>query len=45
MNGTDLLADYRGHRSEAAFGELVCRYTNLVYSVAKRRLSNVTLAQ
>ena len=45
MNGTDLLADFRGHRSEAAFGELVRRYTNLVYSVAKRRLSNVSLAQ
>ena len=45
MNGTDLLAEFRKTRSEEAFGELVRRYTNLVYSVAKRRLSNVPLAQ
>src|SRR5260370_14127968 len=45
MNGTDLLADFRANRSEGAFTELVRRYTNLVYSVAKRRLSNVSLAQ
>ena len=45
MNGTDLLADFRASRSDAAFSEVVRRYTNLVYSVAKRRLTNVTLAQ
>src|SRR3954470_8827455 len=45
MNGIDLLAEFRASRSEVAFGELVRRYTNLVYSVAKRRLSNDSLAQ
>src|SRR3989442_1406165 len=45
MNGTDLLAEFRATGSEHAFSELVRRYTNLVYSVAKRRLSNVALAQ
>jgi RNA polymerase sigma factor (sigma-70 family) len=45
MNGTDLLADFREKQSEGAFSELVRRYTNLVYSVAKRRLPNASLAQ
>ncbi|PYI82942.1 MAG: hypothetical protein DME26_16055 [Verrucomicrobia bacterium] len=45
MNGIDLLAEFRKRRSEGAFSELVRRYTNLVYSVAKRRLSNVSLAE
>src|SRR5215831_18139418 len=45
MNGTDLLADFRETRAEAAFSELVRRYTNLVYSVARRRVVNVALAQ
>src|SRR6266852_9193452 len=45
MNGTDLLAEFRATGSEHAFSEVVRRYTNLVYSVAKRRLSNTTLAQ
>src|SRR6266704_1044008 len=45
MNGTDLLAEFRESRSEKAFGELVRLYTNRVCSVAKRRLSNVSLAQ
>src|SRR5436190_15652304 len=45
MNGTELLAEFRERRSEGAFSELVRRYTNLVYSVAKRRLSNVSLAE
>src|SRR5690349_14401749 len=45
MKGTELLAEFRKSRAEAAFGELVRRYTNLVYSIAKRRLSNVSLAQ
>ena len=45
MNGTTLLADFRKSRSESAFGELVRRYTNLVYSVARRRTGNDSLAQ
>jgi RNA polymerase sigma factor (sigma-70 family) len=45
MNGTDLLAEFRKSRAEAAFGELVRRYTNLVFSAAKRRLNNVSLAE
>ncbi|MCL4180780.1 MAG: sigma-70 family RNA polymerase sigma factor, partial [Verrucomicrobia bacterium] len=45
MNGTELLAEFRDNRSETAFGELVRRYTNLVYSVANRRLGNASLAQ
>src|SRR5258708_29615911 len=45
MNGTDLLADFRKTRSEEAFSELVRRYTNLVFSVARRRLSNDSQAQ
>jgi len=45
MNGSDLLADYRNTGSEGAFSELVRRYTNLVYSIAKRRLSNGPLAE
>jgi len=45
MNGTDQLAEFRSTRGEAAFGELVRRYSNLVYSAAKRRVTDVTLAQ
>ena len=45
MNGTDLLAEYRNTGSEGAFSELVRQYTNLVYSIAKRRLSNDPLAE
>jgi len=45
MNGTDLLAEFRATRAEGAFSELVRRYGNLVYSVAKRRVADVTLAQ
>src|SRR5204863_4757812 len=36
---------FRASRAETAFRELVRRYTNLVYSVAKRRLSNDSQAQ
>lgn len=45
MNGTDLLAEFRTRRTEGAFGELVWRYTNLVFSVAKRRLGNASQAE
>src|SRR5882762_9204607 len=45
MNGTDLLVEFRATRAEAAFRELVRRYTNLVYSVAMRRVTDMTLAQ
>ncbi len=45
MNGTELLADFRKTRSEDAFSDLVRRYTNLVYSVARRRLENDSQAQ
>jgi RNA polymerase sigma factor (sigma-70 family) len=45
MNGTDLLAEFRKSRAEAAFSELVSRYTNLVFSAAKRRLNNMSLAE
>jgi RNA polymerase sigma factor (sigma-70 family) len=45
MNGTDLLAEFRATGSEHAFSELVRRYTNLVYSVAKRQLSDTGLAE
>src|SRR6185436_10149357 len=45
MNGNELLAEFRRTRAEGAFSELVRRYTNLVYSVAKRRVTDVTLAQ
>src|SRR2546425_4528097 len=45
MNGSDLLTAYRDTGSESAFSDLVRRYTNLVYSIAKRRLSNGPLAE
>src|SRR5262245_61645757 len=45
MNGTDLLAEFRKNRSDKAFGELVRRYTNLVYSAARRRLANDAAAE
>ncbi len=45
MNGTDLLAQYRETQADGPFGELVRRYTNLVYSVAKRRVWDLALAQ
>jgi len=45
MNGTDLLAEYRNSRSDRAFAGLVERYTNLVYSAARRRLGTDTAAQ
>ena len=45
MNGTDLLHDIRQGRSEGAFGALVRRHTNLVYSIARRRTGEDALAQ
>ena len=40
-----MLQAFRKERSEAAFAELVRRYAGLVYSTAKRRVSNATLAE
>lgn len=45
MNGTELLAVFRNTGSEDAFRELMRLYTNLVYSVAKRRLLSAALAE
>ena len=45
MSEAELLKAFREKGSEEAFGELVRRYAGLVYSVAKRRLANVTLAE
>lgn len=45
MNGIQLLDEFRTQRSEPAFSELVRRYTNLVYSAARRRLGSEALAQ
>jgi RNA polymerase sigma factor (sigma-70 family) len=45
MNGPELLTRYRTTGSDDAFAELVHRYANLVYSVAKRRLSIAGLAE
>jgi RNA polymerase sigma factor (sigma-70 family) len=35
---TELLRDYAGNQSEAAFGEIVRRYADLVYSAALRQV-------
>jgi RNA polymerase sigma factor (sigma-70 family) len=45
MSEYELLQDFNQKRSEEAFAELVRRYAGLVYSVAKRRLANASLAQ
>ncbi len=45
MNDIELLQAFLGNRSEQAFSELVSRYAGLVYSTAKRRLPNLSLAE
>lgn len=45
MNAIELWTGYRDGQSEAAFGELVRRYTPLVFSVARRRLAGTDQAQ
>src|SRR5436190_1001568 len=45
MSSTELLAAFREKGFEDAFTNLLRRYTNLVYSVAKRRLSDQSLAE
>jgi RNA polymerase sigma factor (sigma-70 family) len=45
MTDLDLLHQYASSRSEAAFSELVARYTNLVYSICVRSLSDRHLAE
>jgi RNA polymerase sigma factor (sigma-70 family) len=45
MSDAQLLREYAEHGSEAAFGELVQRHINLVYSAAFRRLRNRQAAE
>jgi RNA polymerase sigma factor (sigma-70 family) len=45
MNGSELLQQYRQHGSENAFSELVRRFGDLVYSVAKRRVQDTAVAE
>jgi RNA polymerase sigma factor (sigma-70 family) len=45
MSETELLQAFTESRSDAAFAQLVRRYAGLVYSVAKRRLANASLAE
>lgn len=45
MTDLDLLHQYANSRSETAFSELVQRYTNLVYSICIRSLSDRHLAE
>ena len=44
-NDTELLRDYAATKSEAAFGEIVRRYADFVYSAALRQTGNVELAR
>src|SRR6185503_9595698 len=41
----ELVRQYASGRSEGAFGTLVSRYTNLVYSAALRQVHNPQLAE
>jgi RNA polymerase sigma factor (sigma-70 family) len=41
----ELVRQYAAHQSESAFAALVSRYTNLVYSVALRRVRDPQLAE
>jgi RNA polymerase sigma factor (sigma-70 family) len=45
VNDMDLMREYAGQNSEAAFAELVHRHINLVYSVALRYVGNAQDAQ
>src|SRR6202453_1640096 len=45
MNENELLQAFTDRRSEEAFAHLVRRYSGLVYSTAKRRLANPSLAE
>ncbi len=45
MSEKELLRRFRDERSDEAFAELVRQYADLVYSVARRRLANATLAE
>jgi len=45
MNDHELLREYVGSRSQAAFTQLVERHVNLVYSAARRRLRDPHLAE
>jgi DNA-directed RNA polymerase specialized sigma24 family protein len=45
LRDSDLLRDYTGRRSEAAFAELARRYVDLVHSAALRMVRDADLAQ
>ena len=45
LTDQQLLRDYTGHRSEAAFAELVRRHVDFVYSVALRMVRDAHLAE
>jgi uncharacterized protein (TIGR03435 family) len=45
MNDTELLQAFAGSGAEDAFGELVNRHINFVYSVARRNISDTHLAE
>jgi RNA polymerase sigma factor (sigma-70 family) len=45
MDDLELLQAYASRNSEAAFGELVARYTSLVFSAARRQVQNPQLAE